>query len=90
VKPGFACSVSIFTVEIMALFCYFGSFPSDVGTVGPHTGYGLCSYEVDAVFSFCGVFGYRCSLILQSSVSGVFGNPLGDVATLLADVYLTT
>jgi hypothetical protein len=49
VKPGFACFVSAFT----DLFRYFGSFPYDGDTLGPHTGCDFCSYQVDAVVCLC-------------------------------------
>jgi hypothetical protein len=36
VKPGFAQSVSFFTVEVMGMFCYFSGFPDDSRTIGPN------------------------------------------------------
>jgi hypothetical protein len=35
VKTAFTQSMSIFTVKIMGVFCYFDDFPDDGGVGGP-------------------------------------------------------
>jgi hypothetical protein len=42
-KPGFAYSVSVFTVEVVGVFDYFSSFPDYAGKLGMDVGYDLCS-----------------------------------------------
>jgi hypothetical protein len=34
-KPGFTQSVSVFTVTMNSVFCYFDGFSDDAGSVGP-------------------------------------------------------
>jgi hypothetical protein len=49
-KPSFTQSVSVFTVKIRWVFCYFNGFRDDMGSVGPVNDCKICSIEVDALF----------------------------------------
>jgi hypothetical protein len=56
VKLSFTWSVSVFTIQVVKVFCYINGFSNDMQLVGPDVGYELCSIEVSAVFSLnCGV-----------------------------------
>jgi hypothetical protein len=59
VKPGFTQSVSVFTVTVTVLFCYFDRLLEDSGPLDPDIGYELCSVQVDGVISLCVKLGYR-------------------------------
>jgi hypothetical protein len=59
VKPGFAESVTMFTVAVVGVFSYFSCFPDYAGMVGADVGYDFCFVEVDAMFSYCRMFSYR-------------------------------
>jgi hypothetical protein len=57
-KPGFTQFVSVFTVKIMRVICYFVDFPDVAGRADPVVGYDHCSVEFIAVFCLCGLYGY--------------------------------
>jgi hypothetical protein len=69
-KPGFTQSVSVITVRIIGVICYFVDFPDVAGKVGPDGGHDRCCVEVDAGFCLCGSFGY-CRSLFSSLVSGM-------------------
>jgi hypothetical protein len=47
--PGFARSVSVLTIKIGGMFCYFGSFLCDTVTEGPDNDYDHSSIDVDSM-----------------------------------------